>query len=590
VKDTLADASRSRRLGAALVLGVAFASLLAFSLPALMYAGNLAEFGTPFLGLVAPAWLPALAAAVVFALLAAGLPARMHTRLVVLAAALCLLCWLQGTVLVWEYGVFDGRGIDWTQGRWRGWLDAGLWIAVLLAADAWRERLPRLLPRLAVVACAMQAAIACLSLSGDPGKPPRAGFDATVVEFSHFSQRANVLHILADGMQGDVAAELLAENGGRLGRGMDGFTLFADNVGAFPYTHMSVPAMLSGDVYDNSEKQAPFMARAMGPDSILATARAAGYNVEVGEPGGGLAEIYRYATAARVIELPSSPSAEGWRGSPQERLLLGDLLLFRVMPHFLKQYVYNDGEWLLQGLFGHTVVPGRRFLAHVAFLHSLAAQARVDSPRPTYKFLHLMLSHRPMVMAADCRYTARILVPDRENVRNQARCGFDAIAGVLARLRQLGIYDQTTVVISGDHGTFLAPAQFAPGSVAASRAFALGLPPRLLGHGRPLLLVKPAHAQGAMRISQAPAWLPDTPATIADAAALPGRAPGVSALRLRVGDARVRRYMVYAYEGSDWTADYLAPLQEFLVRGPSLQVDSWSMGRRLPPGAAVQKR
>ena len=40
---------------------------------------------------------------------------------------------------------------------------------------------------------------------------------------------------------------------------------------------------------------------------------------------------------------------------------------------------------------------------------------------------------------------------------------------------------------------------------------------------------------------------------------------------------------------SDWTADYLAPMQEFLVKGPSLQVDSWSQGRNLEPGAPVQK-
>jgi hypothetical protein len=387
-----------------------------------------------------------------------------------------------------------------------------------------------------------------------------------------------------------VAAELLARNDGRLARSFDGFTLFEDNVGAFPYTHMSVPAMLGGQLYDNSEKQAPFLARAMGPDSILATAHAAGYDVEVGQPGGGLADVYRYATAARVIELPSSPSAEGWRGSPQERLLLGDLVLFRVLPHFLKQYVYNDGEWLLQGLFGRTAVPGRRYLAHVAFLRSLVAQARTDSPRPTYKFLHLMLSHRPVVMTADCRYTGRILIPERGNVRNQAGCAFDAIAGVLARLRQLGIYDQTTVVISGDHGTFLAPAEFAPGTKASARAYDLGLAPRLLGHGRPLLLVNPARARGPMRVSQAPTWIVDTPATIADAAGLPGKVDGVSAFRLHAGDARVRRYSVYAYMASDWGADYLAPMQEFLVRGPSLDIDSWSEGRRLDPAGPVQKR
>ena len=97
------------RFGSAFALMLGFASLLVFSVPALLYAGNINEFGSPLLALLAPTWLPALAVALVFALLSAVLPARLHLRLMVLVAALCLLVWLQGTMLLWEYGVFDGR-------------------------------------------------------------------------------------------------------------------------------------------------------------------------------------------------------------------------------------------------------------------------------------------------------------------------------------------------------------------------------------------------------------------------------------------------------------------------------------------------
>jgi hypothetical protein len=386
-------------------------------------------------------------------------------------------------------------------------------------------------------------------------------------------------------MQTDIVEDLLAEDGGRLARDFDGFTLFEDNLGAFPYTHMSVPAMLGGLAYDNSEVQGPFLDRALGPGSIFGAAKAAGYEVEVGEPGGGLVEVYRHVRDAQVIALPDSPVAS-WRGDRQDRLLLGDLVLFRILPHFAKAYVYNDGEWLLQGLFGNTSMPGRSFLTGVSFLRDLSRQARVDDPRPSYKFLHLMLSHRPMVMNADCSYAAHVLDPSRAHVRDQARCAFRELNALIARLRALGIYDNTTIVISGDHGTFIAPGSIASGSPDAKRAYAMGLPPTNIGQARPLLLVKPAHASGALRHSSAPSWIIDTPATIADAAGIPAQLPGTSAFRIDPAAPRERRFNVYEYVKSDWSSDYLAPMQEFLVNGRSDRVDSWSRGRRLEAAGA----
>ena len=80
MNEDAANASMPRRFGAALALALAWTSLLCFSIPALLYAGNRDEFGTPFPQLSAPVLAPALAVAVAFALFAALLPARLHVR------------------------------------------------------------------------------------------------------------------------------------------------------------------------------------------------------------------------------------------------------------------------------------------------------------------------------------------------------------------------------------------------------------------------------------------------------------------------------------------------------------------------------
>ncbi len=574
------------RFGYATLLSLSAVSFLCFSLPVLLYSGNRAEFATPLAELLVPVLLPAAAFALVLALLVSLLPERPCMRLLVLGNAVCLLLWLQGTVLVWGYGLFDGSRIDWSVARWRGWLDAGIWIATLLGVDALRDRLARALPRLVMIACALQAGIAGFTLVREQDRVP-ASRDVTALSMARFSKRANVIHILADGMQTGVVADLLDEDNGRLSHELEGFTMFEDNLGAFPYTHMSVPAMLGGNIYDNSEPVGEFLDRSLGHASILGAAQRAGYEVKVAQPGGGISEVYRHVLDAQVLTVPSSPRFAGWRGARQERLLLGDLVLFRVVPHFAKAFVYNDENWFLQELFGIDSGPGRAYLAHNAFLRDLGAQAHADDTRPQYKFVHLFLSHRPIVMRQDCSYAGGILEPNLEHVRNQARCTFRTIAALLGRLRQLGIYDQTTVVISGDHGIFLAPRSMPPGSAEAARAYARDMPPGMIGEARPLLLVKPARAHGPLQRSWAPTSIADTPATIADAAGIDAVVPGDSAFRLVVGESRERHYHLYDYLASDWTARYLTPMQRYLVRGRADRIDSWSPGPRLeaPPGA-----
>ena len=571
---------------AAGVLALAASAYLFVALPLLIYDGNRAEFDATWPALLQPFALVGATVVVASAVLAALLPEHWFRRMMVLAAALCVLAWVQGTLLVWHYGPLDGGNIDWSQARWRGWIDATLWIGALLVVDAKREQLARVLPRLAIVACLMQCVLAGWQLSRHAQLDGPAPAPASTTQLARFSSRGNVLHILADGMQTGVVKDLLDEDGGKLSRQLDGFVLFEDNLGAFPYTHMSVPAMLGGRVYDNARRQDDFLAEALGRDSIFGAARAAGFDVQAGIPGGGIREVYRHATDARIVELPGFVPSSSWRGARQESLELADLSLFRIVPHFAKRYAYNDQAWLFQALFGSTAAPGRAYLADHAFLRQFAATARRDAGRPAYTYLHLMLSHRPIVMNRDCSYAGRILPTDREHVRDQTRCALRSVVALLARMRALGVYDNTTVVVAGDHGAFVPPRTLPAGGAQARQALALGLSPAMVGQARPVLLVKRPRAHGPLRRSEAPTSSVDIPATIADAAGFPLRRAGVSAFRLDPQAPRRRQFNVYAYGQGEWTAPYLAPIQQYEVEGRTNDIASWSKGALLaaPPG------
>ncbi|NIO41951.1 MAG: hypothetical protein GTO41_18350, partial [Burkholderiales bacterium] len=69
---------------------------------------------------------------------------------------------------------------------------------------------------------------------------------------SRFSTEQNVVHIVMDGFQSDIFSEIIEDpENSDLKKQLQGFTVFRDNLGAFPYTQVSIPAYLSSKLYRN---------------------------------------------------------------------------------------------------------------------------------------------------------------------------------------------------------------------------------------------------------------------------------------------------------------------------------------------------
>ena len=89
-----------------------------------------------------------------------------------------------------------------------------------------------------------------------------------------------------------------------------------------------------------------------------------------------------------------------------------------------------------------------------AFLADYTSRMRVAHDRPTYKYMHVGIPHWPVSVNADCEYIgARSL--RRPNYTDQARCGIRRVGAFLDKLRELGLYDSSLIVISSDHGVAL---------------------------------------------------------------------------------------------------------------------------------------
>ena len=533
--------------------------------PHTIYAGNVQEFSAPFWSLAVHLVPMILAAAGVLALIGVLLPARLFDYYVAGLVGLGVAIWAQGNLMVGDYGVLNGQDLDWSGHAWRNRYELPLWIGVPALSVIFARKISSTAVFASRVLIALQLVLlAYTAAQADP--EARATWKGAPEAIFELSSKQNVFHFVLDGFQSDAFHDIVEAERAEMDRQYAGFTFFKNHMGAFPTTIVSIPAMLTGSVYRNQEPMRKFIAKEFERASIFRAMRDQGYQVDAMS---GL--MYDNTSATNYYRLPTPYVTydayvrfAGWQ--------LADLALFRHAPHLLKPWVYNDQSWRLQTKFGQSVdTPGRRYLPvnGQAFLADYTARMRVAHDRPSYKYLHVGIPHWPVSVNADCEYIgARSL--RRPNYTDQARCGVRRVGAFLDRLRELGLYDNSLILISSDHGVALPPEGF-----AGDRDVFGGPLSEMSGSALALLVVKPPHASGPVRISDAPSAISDIPATIVDTLGLNNPFPGTSALKLDEHAPRPRQFATYQWSSAEWQADFFPYMDIFTIDGSATDGHAW---------------
>jgi hypothetical protein len=551
--------------------------------PYTIYSGNEAEFTASFSSLVRHLVVPAALVFASLSLCGLALRGRWRQGYVALLFALSIVLWIQANLLVANYGPLDGSSIDWSIQAWRTKYELALWIAVPLLAVLAAGRVAALAAFGSGTLIALQTALLIFStLQADPdSRPEWRGIPDAVFEVS---RTRNAFHLVLDAFNSDVFDEILEAERPVLDRQFSGFVFFQDHAGAFPTTIVSVPAMLSGSVYRNSEPLPRYVRGPFKDGSLFGTLRSSGYRVD------SITEMpIDRESATNFFKVPR-PYVSKDAYTQFAAWQLADLSLFRHAPHVLRPWIFNDQAWRLQNVFGRNPSAdstGRRYHAAngAVVLEDFARRLQLATDEPVYKFLHVGIPHLPVVVDADCRFTG-VIKYTRESFLGQARCGVRRVAAFLDRLRELGIYDQSLIVITADHGNSLAPRRFVNDRALPDEPLSV-----TAGKSLPLLLIKPPKAAGPIRVSQAPSTITDIPVTIADALGVPNALPGEPILKIPENTGRVRAFAAYDWENEDWRANYFDHLDVLEIRGRVRDGNSWILRETLyAPGSDESAR
>jgi hypothetical protein len=550
-------------------LALAPAGLLVLNLlffgPLGVYLGNTAEFLVPLQDASPFLLLPGLALLALLLLpawfLRPGASVGYNAALIFLA----VVTYLHGSLLRWNTGMLDGSALDLDQG-WRSLIDAGIWLALGWLCWRYRAWLARHGWKLCVVLALFQA-IGLAAQAGRHVSPP-PGVQPMPEDLARLSGRGDVIHIVLDGFQANVFEHLIDTEPGLAGE-FDGFTFFRDAVTPSDVTYLSVPATLSGRAFDNQTKISTYLEQTLGGDNLFSFVATLGYAVDVATPAGWMRPSPAIVSHYRI------PTPYSGRPELSTAMLLLDLSLFRQAPHFLKALVYHRGAWLLSSRSAGR--PGRQFdhFAHNDFLADLTSRLAIDPERPRYKFIHVVTPHAPLVTAADCSYLGSAVPYSIESCGAQTHCTLARVAALLRRLRELGVYDSSLILIHGDHGGALAfPMRAADGGPTDSSSEFR----RVWGNPLPAVLIKAPGQAEPLRRSNRAVSLMDVPATVAALLDAQEIFPGSSMFAAEPDMPRTRYYHTSTMHRVDAAAkDQFDEWRSFAIRGSIYEVDAWSL-------------
>ena len=354
---------------------------------------------------------------------------------------------------------------------------------------------------------------------------------------------------------------------------MTDFTEFTNCTGSMIPTRFAVPYLLTGELPKVGEDSNVYLANRYARGTFLADAQNAGYSVGLYTDSlqiGSLPEAEQKTIAATTINMHKvAASSLDFRGTFEA---LCQIALYRDAPWPLKHnfWYYTDQINGRIVSYNPDAEPGERVYTmndprYYGQLQRQGLAVDDDAPAGAFRFIHLLGAHYPYSIDE----YANDLGTDNSTKEQQAQGSMYIVAEYLRQLKELGVYDQSTIVITADHGKwFLTPEPLTTTST-------------------PIMLVKPAKqsaqtdgaaagavtesAAGGVQKSTMPVSHHDYLPTVAQAMGLDSSKYGSGQTFFEANDPdRVRTYLTtdsIGLRGIGW--------REYAIVGDSLRISNW---------------
>lgn len=450
------------RLVTALLAALAFVFTFFIFGPFEIFLTNITFFAFSFDQLIAPILLTGLGMIAVLTGLLVLLRGKIYTYAVSFVFSVGLAGYLQGFFNV-DHGSLDGASIVWQNFKGQAMLGLLLWgvlIILPLALQYFSRKLwRRIVCALSAVVVGAQVVALCTLIfpilySGGFNDISSSGF-LTRDGISTVSEQKNVVVFLLDRFDKDYADHQLygdpsigKQPDPAIAEGLKGFTYYENFTGSYTRTYPSVAYLLTGIKTDYSKPVMDYMEQAWTETTFLSDIRKAGFDSRI------YAEINYMGGDIRFLE--EEADNIGYPGSaiPADKLLsaMYGLSAYRYLPEFMKPYFHTyTGDLSYNYLYSNDSGSLPYGTDDIRLRKELLQGITVDGEsKGSFLFYHLQGSHDPFVM--DGEGNPASFSNYFEGRFEQTRGNLKTVFAYIEMLKEKGVYDNTTIIITADHG------------------------------------------------------------------------------------------------------------------------------------------
>lgn len=524
---------------------------------------------------------PAAIGAVCLALLVSLLRGKPFQIVLLIVFSVGLAAYVQALLLNGALPAADGKAVLWDDYTTIMVISSAVWVLIIaapLVLSRWFGPTCRGAAAVVSVCLVIVQAVGVVSLFNVvPGGMEAAAAseeaDASTVEgerqiteegMFEVASKNNVIVLVVDTVDLDDVDKLL-ENDPSVKDRLDGFTYFDNTTGSMIPTRYAIPYLLSGQLPTPDETIGEYLTYKYDRSTFLPDISKAGYSIGLYSDS-VLLEPYFSPERQQIADstLNIHPLEEAQRsaslnveGSLQS---LWKCALYRDMPWPLKPpfWFYTDEvnnsmvQWDVNATGGGVPYTMNDF-NYYEKLKNIGLSVNDGGYEGTFKFIHTQGVHEPYSMDANGQDVGL----GNSTREEQCKGVFKIIDEYLNQLRELGLYDDATIVITSDHGKwYLTDEVYEPSN--------------------PIMIVKPSasspHAtSGPLRISSVPASHLDFQATIMEAMGLDSSSYGTSLFAL-TDEPRTRPYFATLCEDEKEVG-----IEEFAINGDATDFSAWSL-------------
>lgn len=392
-------------------------------------------------------WFPMLVfgliIGILFFILFCFVKGKLGDYLISLVFAIALCGYLQGNYMNINLGDLNGASICWSDYYQESIINTIVWICIVGSVFALyhftKKGWKKFIRYASMMMIAMQfIAMITMFMTMDLTDKNKGYF--SFEEGFDMASKENIVVFVLDMMDNDYVHEILSEKADFFNR-LEGFTYYENCTSRYQRTFPSVTYMLTNTPYFYDEEVNDYFTRAWKNAPYIHQLLKDGYNIQImgnmkytagtGEPLEGIVSNYKSDKGkASYVNLP---------------IMMLKLQCYRSMPHVLKRFFWLYTEDI-NGVFND-----RYILNDKRFYEILKKdRLKIGESEKQFIFYHLNGSHGPYLLDENMNKVSQ----GTDEIQQTKGC-MKIVFEYLEQMKELGIYDNATIIITADHGNLL---------------------------------------------------------------------------------------------------------------------------------------